>query len=356
MDPVHPDDKERLSNCLAEAHGEAFSVEYRIVRPDGSTLWIHERGFPVRNEAGEIYRFAGISEDVTDRKLTEESNAFLASIVEFSNVGIIGMNLGGEIVSWNGAAERIYGFREEEMKGRDISILYPPDRLPEISKNMNRIRRGAPVNNFETVRLKKSGEPVYVALTISPIRGRGQEVVGASVIVRDISERKWTEQALSETEERFRITFENAGIGMALCDLDGHPVRSNPALQEMLGYSGEELAGMTFADFTHPDDIDLDWRILEELLAGRLDQCEIEKRYITRDGRVIWGGLTVSMVRNAEGKPMYLISMSRTSLNAKEWKDPFAKARSSSGRWWRALPTQFSFRLEAILLTSMTQP
>lgn len=117
------------------------------------------------------------------------------------------------------------------------------------------------------------------------------------------------EDAPRPSEEVFRAIFENAGIGVALVDTQGHPVMCNPELQEMLGYTQDELGGMAFTDFAHPDDRELDWQLYQELVAGRRDKYQIEKRYIKRDGQEMWGRLTVTLARGGEGAAKYAIGM-----------------------------------------------
>lgn len=118
-----------------------------------------------------------------------------------------------------------------------------------------------------------------------------------------------SEEAISEGETRFRTIFENSGSGIVLVDMQGHPVKSNPALQKILGYTEEELSGMVFTEFTHSDDRELDWGLYRELIAGKRDKYEIEKRFITKDGRVIWGSLIATLVRDEEGLPKYVVGM-----------------------------------------------
>jgi PAS domain S-box-containing protein len=121
---------------------------------------------------------------------------------------------------------------------------------------------------------------------------------------------QFTAMNADETSEvRFQAIFENAGIGIAIVDMAGHPVKSNPALQEMLGYREEELCRMRFTEFTHPDDAKMDLDLYAELIAGRRNRYEIEKRYIRKDGRTLWGQLTVSMIRDPAGHPQYAIGM-----------------------------------------------
>ncbi len=122
-------------------------------------------------------------------------------------------------------------------------------------------------------------------------------------------ERIRAEEALRESEERFRAIFERTGVGIALAGLDTRVVQANPALQEMLGYSQEELQGQSIADFTHPEDIEPNLELYAQLLAGELDRYEMEKRYIRKDGELFWGHLTVSMIPDAEGRPQYVIGL-----------------------------------------------
>lgn len=126
----------------------------------------------------------------------------LAAIVESSYDAIIGKDLDGIITDWNKGAERIYGYTAEEMIGKSVSILAPPERPDEISQIMERIRRGEHVEHYETVRVTKTGKPIQVSLTVSPIRDEFGNTIGASTAARDITERKRAE------DERERLVTE----------------------------------------------------------------------------------------------------------------------------------------------------
>ncbi len=128
------------------------------------------------------------------RKQTENVMLHLAAIVSSSDDAIIGKDLDGIIISWNAAAERMYGYRAEEAVGRSITLLFPPDRQEEFQQIMERLRRGERVDHFETIRVRKDGCHVHVSVTISPIRNSSGMLVGASSIARDISERKELER------------------------------------------------------------------------------------------------------------------------------------------------------------------
>lgn len=116
-------------------------------------------------------------------------------------------------------------------------------------------------------------------------------------------------QALRESEASFRATFVRAAIGMALVDMHGRPIDSNPALQRMLGYTAAELRTMRFTEFTHPEDADTDLALYQELTAGQRDHYQLEKRYSRKDGQLVWGHLTVSLVRDTHGQPAFAVGM-----------------------------------------------
>ena len=122
-------------------------------------------------------------------------------------------------------------------------------------------------------------------------------------------ERKQAEEAVRASENRWRTMFDNAAIGIALVNAMGQPVHSNPALQRMLGYTAEELRRMSFAEFTHPDDAAKDWALAREVFEGQRDHYQIEKRFIRKDGRVLWGHLTASAIRDGNGGRQFGVGM-----------------------------------------------
>ena len=126
-------------------------------------------------------------------------------------------------------------------------------------------------------------------------------------VQRELTERKQAEDALRESEERFRSTFENAPIGMAHVGLDGRWLRVNETLCEITAYSRKELLTKTFGDITHPDDLEKSWARVQSLLAGELPKYSMEKRYLRKDGSPVWVEITVSLRRDGDGRPLYFI-------------------------------------------------
>jgi PAS domain S-box-containing protein len=178
-----------------------------------------------------------VYEDVTEQHKTEEIQRLLSSIVETSRDAIISKKTDGTIISWNKAAEQLYGYTTDEMIGRNISTIIPQERHGEMSEIIDRIKKGDSVNNLETLRVRKDGKIIDVAVTISPLTNEAGMVIGASTIGRDISFKK-SEERLLESEEKYRTIVENMKIGMyrSTGDPKGRFVWGNTSLLEILGY------------------------------------------------------------------------------------------------------------------------
>ena len=146
--------------------------------------------------------------DITERKLAQKTANLLAAIVESSDDAIIGKDLDGNIQSWNGSAEKIFGYSAAEMLGGPIARLVPPEHLEEESQILEKIRRGESVRHFDTVRLAKDGRRIDVSVTISPIRDSTGQIVGASKVARDITERKRAEETLRRTNRELRAVSD----------------------------------------------------------------------------------------------------------------------------------------------------
>ena len=374
--------------------------------------------------------------DVTERVQAEERIRLLASIIKSASDAIIGVTLEGTILSWNPAAEKLFGYPAGDVIGKSVSIIMPPEKAGELAEILKSIGRDERVENYETERLTKAGRRLNVSLTISPIIDEGGRVVGASTIahdvterkqaeaallkmrtllsetqeiskiggweydnaegrvvwtdevyrlhgvskeynpgdpaqdmqfyapedqiimneafqlaveagtpydlelqlitaagkklwvrtmgkaetkdgkvvrvmgnIMDITERKQTESALRDSEERFRATFEQAAVGIAQVDLDGHWLRVNQRLCDIVGYTDEELLPLTFQEITHPDDVNTDLDYVRQVLAGKIQTYSMEKRYIRKDRSPVWVNLTVGLVRDEATAPKYFVSV-----------------------------------------------
>lgn len=153
--------------------------------------------FPVRGLDGAIAAYGTVTRNLTEGRLADQRLQFLASIVQSSDDAIVSKNLDGTITSWNKGAERIFGYTPAEAIGRSITIVIPEDRQNEEVDILGRIRRGEHIDNFETIRQRKDGGLIAVSLTVSPVKGTDGKIVGASMIARDITEQKRSQEQIT---------------------------------------------------------------------------------------------------------------------------------------------------------------
>jgi PAS domain S-box-containing protein len=173
-----------------------------LVARNGRERPIDDSAAPIRDASGAAVGVVLVFRDVSERKSSELVRAHLAAIIESSEDAIISKTLQGSVRSWNTGAERLFGYLAHEAVGRPITFLIPPERLDEEQEILARIARGDRIEHFETVRLTKDGRRVDISLTVSPIRDKSGEIVGASKIARDITARKRTEEALLEADRQ----------------------------------------------------------------------------------------------------------------------------------------------------------
>ncbi|MCA1576621.1 MAG: PAS domain S-box protein, partial [Acidobacteria bacterium] len=223
--------------------------------------------------------------DLPDNKSAKDSLAklqsselapyWLSTIIESADDAIVTKTLEGIITSWNKGAERIFGYTAEEAIGKPVLMLIPEDHPDEEPTILARLRRGERIDHYETVRVRKDGSLVDISLTVSPIRGPDGQIIGASKIARDISERKRAEEALRSREEELTDFIENSAVALHWVSADGTILWANKAELELLGYTREEYIGHHIAEF-HADS-----EVIEDIL-GRLTRDETLHSYEAR--------------------------------------------------------------------------
>ncbi|MGF6227590.1 PAS domain S-box-containing protein [Inquilinus ginsengisoli] len=221
--------------ALALKQGRAIrGMEAVAERPDGTRVPFIPYPTPLFDAEGRLIGAMNMLVDITDRHRAEQqllgeaeerargeqAAQRLAAIVESSEDAIVAKDLDGVIMSWNRGAERLFGYAAEEVVGQPITIVIPPDRLDEETQILARIRRGEGVQQLETIRRRKDGSQVEISLTVSPVRNRTGEIVGASKIARDITERKRAQERqallLREMSHRVNNLFALAGAVITL--------------------------------------------------------------------------------------------------------------------------------------------
>ncbi len=240
-----------------------------------------------------------------------EARSLLAYIVESSDDAIFGITLDGVVLSWNRGAEHIYGYRAGEVVGKPAFILPPSDRPEDISNILDAIRRGERVDHYETTHIRKDGKKVQISLIVSPIFDAAGRIIGASSIARDITKRKEAEDALRESEARLKRSQAFSLVMTAHIGLDGRWIKAPPRLCELLGYSEAEMLARRSEDVTHPEDRKEERDLCRDLIDGKIKSVDMEKRCITKDGRVLPVYLNYSIVTDIEGAPVRFLAYIR---------------------------------------------
>jgi two-component system, NtrC family, sensor kinase len=284
---THPDDLERSHAAAMEfSHGrvEPLAFEKRYIHKRGHPIWARVKVSVVKDAAGQPEHFITQIEDVTLRKRADEAQAFLASLVESTQVAIVGTTPQGVILSWNRGAAELYGYSPAEMIGGTGGMLAPAERREEQERLLARVRAGERVANYETVRVRKDGRRVDVSLALSPVYDEAGTITGMATIARDITRRREAERALKSSEERYRELFENASDLVYTFDLDLHITSLNRLAETTMGYAREEAVGMPLRALAGEET----WRRAQHrigrLLAGDPPQ-KFEADMRTRDGQ-----------------------------------------------------------------------
>src|SRR6202167_2725478 len=224
---------------------------------------------------------------MSERKQAEKITGLLAAIVASSDDAIISKNLDGFITSWNMSAERIFGYTPEEAIGQHVTLIIPSERHAEESDILDRVRRGERVDHFHTVRRRKDGSLLDVSLTISPVRDLSGHVIGASKVARDITAQKQSEQALRESEQRFRVITDASPIMVWMAGTDKLCYYFNKGWLDFVGRTLEQESGNGWAENVHPDDFDRCLQIYVESFDAR-QPFEMEYRMRHHNGQYRW--------------------------------------------------------------------
>jgi PAS domain S-box-containing protein len=207
---MHGDERDILARVGQGEHIARFEAIRR--HKNGSLFPIELSISPVRDDSGTIIGASSIKRDISERRRALETSSRLAAIVESSDDAIVSKALDGTVLTWNAAAERMYGYQAAEIVGRSIYDLVPNDLRSEEESILERVGRGEHVAHYETRRCRKDGTQLDISLTLSPIRGGGGEIIGASSIQRDISERRRAEEALRQASKMEAIGVLAGGL------------------------------------------------------------------------------------------------------------------------------------------------
>jgi PAS domain S-box-containing protein len=267
-----------------------------------------------------------------------ESEDRFRTFIEAMSVGAVLTGPQGQLIMTNQAAEEILGRSAEQLAGKpaldpawdaiaEDGSSVPPEALPPFTV----LQTGEAVRDVILGIMRPArGGRVWVQVSAVPRYGHDGTLLGVISTFTDITARRQAEAALRASEARFRSMYENAPIGMALLDIHGRILLANPALQRILDYAEEALCRMTFADITHPDDVASDWALFAELVAGTRDSYTLVKRYLRRDGHLVWGHLAVSASRDPNGAPQSIIGMLQDITERQQTERAMEQARAAA--------------------------
>ena len=285
--------------------GEALEFDCEIDFPEVGPRRLHIAYRPETDAAGKVDGWIASLLDITEQSRAVQAREQLASIVESSGDAIVSKDLDGIIVSWNTAAESLFGYKAEEVIGKPITILIPAELQKEEPKILASIRRGESLDHYETVRQRKDGNRFPVSLSVSPIKDAHGTIVGASKIARDITARKRAEQERDRIEgelrklsakleqEVERRTLERDRIWnvsedlLGVSNFEGYFLSMNPAWSRLLGWSEDEIKAMHVGELRHPDDTAHSEAGRKELAQG-VPTVRMENRFRHKDGSWRW--------------------------------------------------------------------
>lgn len=308
-DFFHPDDLAAVKETHSLVRGlpDTRTVSYRIRRKDGSYTWFEttSRAVPEDN-IGEAPEILAVSRDVSQRKRVEDelqrSNERVTDILESVSDAFFALDHQRRFTFVSRRAERFLGQKQEELVGTDVLDVFPEAADSRFYEESRKAAETGKPARFEALYPPLGA---WFEVRVYPSKDR------LAIYFQDITHRKRSEEELREAEERFRSAFENTAVGMALVNLDGRYMRVNNAMCKILGYSEEDLLATTYMDLTYHEDYEVSVEYARRMNREGLDSYSLEKRYVHAEGRPVWVSLSVSLLKDAEGQPLYYIAQSQ---------------------------------------------
>lgn len=261
--------------------------------------------------------------------MKQPGHAGFDALLEAAVDAIIVIDARGHVTAFNPSAERMFGYAAGEVIGHNVSMLMPEPYRTEHDGYIENYRRSGEAHIIgigrEVPARRKDGSTFPIYLAVGEIQDDGPDrFVG---ILRDITERKNAEEALRQREEQLGLVFESAPLGTATYDAEGAILSVNQAFSAMLGYEPQELLGRSFRDITHPGEVAASARRIRRAFNGELDTYRLEKRYLRKDGSVMYGMLHSGVVHDAQGKPMMLVAQVEDRTRQREAEEEVRRQR-----------------------------
>jgi len=301
---------------------EVLVLEAELIHKGGSIMPVEMKVNLLRDSDGQPTGFLGVTRDITERKKAEEALRHSEQLYRLLAENIkdviwtVDMNL--RLTYTSPSITQLTGYRHEEYITKTLEEILTPASVEfvtnlfaeELALDDSGHSDLFRARTFEAELICKDGSIVPVEMKATGLRDADGRPIGVLGVSRDITERKKAGSALRESETRFRTVFEGTGLGIALVDFNAKTLSINPAFERMLGYNLEEFRQLEGSlKYLHPDDAMVDAKLYLEMVKGKREHYTVDKRYIRKDGGVIWGRQNLSVVRDASGKPKYFIAM-----------------------------------------------
>ena len=344
-DLIAPQDREKFREFNERiCQGEKGSLEFDLVGIQGERRHMQTHAAPLRNGDGSIVQLA-VTRDITARAEGEKAERRLAAIIESSEDAIASKDLNGIITSWNKSAERLFGYKAEEIIGKPVTTIIPLELHGDEPKILGKIRAGERIEHFQTVRVRKDGQRINVSLTVSPIKDDKGKIVGAAKIVRDITRQK----KLEEAALRLAAIVESSDDAIASKDLNGYITSWNRSAERLFGYTAEEIVGKHITLIIPPElHHDEDMILSKIRRAEKIDHFETIRLH--KNGERIEVSLTISPIKDDNGKVIGAAKIIRniTETNKIERALRTTEKLAAAGRMAATVAHEINNPLEAV--------
>jgi PAS domain S-box-containing protein len=342
---IAPEDRERFRAFNEKiCQGEKGSLQFDIVGIQGERRHMESHAAPLRNADGATVQLA-VTRDITQRAEGEKAQRRLAAIIESSEDAIASKDLDGIITSWNKSAERLFGYKAEEIIGQPVTLIIPPELHGDEPKILGKIRAGERIEHFQTVRVRKDGQLINVSLTISPIKDDKGKIVGAAKIARDITRQK----KLEEAALRLAAIVESSDDAIASKDLNGFITSWNRSAEKLFGYKAQEIIGKHITTIIPPELHHDEDMILSKIRRGeKIDHFETIRLH--KNGERIEVSLTISPVKDDDGRVIGAAKIVRniTEANKIERALRTTEKLAAAGRMAATVAHEINNPLEAV--------
>jgi len=318
LEALHPDDRYRVQEAWHRTLAEdaPYLLEYRYVLPTGDVRWVLGQATAQKSESGKIIGYVGTVTDITEQKLSEQLlEAHEARLVEAQRIGKIGFwerDIEKETVLWSDELYRIFGIQraQGELAPDQLFNLFHPEDQERVRGSFRRsLSTGRPFDTEHRI-IRPDGEErwLHVRAEVTPdVSGKPKFLFGTT---QDITETRHMQDALRQSEDRFQMSFDVGGAGMFIADSTGNFVQVNKSFCSLLGYSEEELLTKNSVDVSHPSDLAPIPEIYRQVAYGEIEGSSREKRFIHKNGEVVWAIVSGSAIRDPfEEEPHVFINV-----------------------------------------------